>query len=412
MTAIDWQVIAVFDDGPDGATGFAYTKGLARRGLPELHIWARATHGADVDDRFVLSAHDTGMLLNRIGSEMLEGRLEPGDSTDLDVDEGLTRLTVTLTGPVRAASVDAYLLDEEQEVLACRWSIDRSRPTGSVSHRAVEATVDGVVQRSGMGAEYWCPHHRRVGPFEPVIALLRGAAREMAINRALIAGSAAYEKGAILGLAATLAHSCGRETAHDAACAMAAADADVVADIGAGDEFFVVEGFLAAVYSLWVVADLVLVEGAEHCWEDEEAGERSARAREFDLLAQSALFPLWAGCRIKEHPAIAGLASDPVDPEILGERWRGLDWRSMETAHDVFGGVARAGHGWPDEVTAAKDLLGPRLDRTARLTMEAIVARQFQYAAAVALHERLPGVDPRRVTRVLRRLRSARRRAA
>ncbi|MDQ3484411.1 MAG: DUF4262 domain-containing protein [Actinomycetota bacterium] len=40
-----WQVQAVFD--PDGEGGdFADTIGLHRRGLPELHLWARPSLGS------------------------------------------------------------------------------------------------------------------------------------------------------------------------------------------------------------------------------------------------------------------------------------------------------------------------------------------------------------------------------
>jgi hypothetical protein len=120
---IFWQVTAVFD--PDG-TGqdFAYTVGLGDRGLPELHMWARPTHGDDVGADFKLSHTDMGHLLNQFAAEWVAGDLHAGDSRPIEVDGGVTTLTFTVGDPVPKRELEAYMATEDT-VAPMRWSLSR-----------------------------------------------------------------------------------------------------------------------------------------------------------------------------------------------------------------------------------------------------------------------------------------------
>lgn len=123
-----WQVLGVFD--PDG-TGqdFAYTIGLAERGLPELHLTARPTHGDDPGVDWLLSMNDRCSILNEFAFDLIEGRLRLGAEFERLVDGDRTRLQFSVAGPLLPADVDAHQLDNDTPVWALRWSLHRE-PVG------------------------------------------------------------------------------------------------------------------------------------------------------------------------------------------------------------------------------------------------------------------------------------------
>lgn len=123
-----WKVQAVFD--PDGTGGdFAYTIGLADRGLSELHMWARPTHGDDVGADFLLSSRDLCGFLNEFAWEWLEGSLRPGDTRDVELDFGLSTASILVGQPVHPLEVEA-LGARSDAVIPLRWSLKR-QPRGS-----------------------------------------------------------------------------------------------------------------------------------------------------------------------------------------------------------------------------------------------------------------------------------------
>lgn len=127
--APEWRVMAVFD--PDGGgQDFAYTIGLAAKGHPELHVWARPTDGLDPGVDFKLSAEDCGHLLNRFSEELLSGDLVPGSTVHEDFDAGLTRAVFTLGEPVPPHQVEARLVSEGAAVIPIRWTLERP-PAGA-----------------------------------------------------------------------------------------------------------------------------------------------------------------------------------------------------------------------------------------------------------------------------------------
>lgn len=122
----DWQVIGVFD--PDG-TGqdFAYTNGLHRRGLPELHVWARPTDGFDPGGDFMLSARDCMHLLNMWADELITGTLTVGDTRIVTMDGGLTTGVFTASGPISRREAEAFTVpDEDVQVITFKWELRRS----------------------------------------------------------------------------------------------------------------------------------------------------------------------------------------------------------------------------------------------------------------------------------------------
>ncbi|VXC10018.1 hypothetical protein [Nocardioides sp. AX2bis] len=118
-----WMVNAIFD--PDGGgADFSYTEGLAARGHPELHIWARPTDGLDPGEDWHFSQRDTCVLLNRLAWRLVDGALQVGDRWEETYDGGLVTVRFELGGPVEAASVEAFGA-RDAPVLPVRWSLER-----------------------------------------------------------------------------------------------------------------------------------------------------------------------------------------------------------------------------------------------------------------------------------------------
>lgn len=143
-----WQVLAVFD--PDGGgADFAYTVGLAERGLPELHIWARPTDGLDPGEDWALSDRDRCGLLNEFAYELLGGRLHVGQRIEKEFDGGMVRVTFRVGDPVEPEVVDAFQVAPDTVVWPIRWALHRE-PAGELApvDESVAAAVRAEVGRA------------------------------------------------------------------------------------------------------------------------------------------------------------------------------------------------------------------------------------------------------------------------
>lgn len=118
-----WQVTGVFD--PDGTgSDFGYTEGLAERGLPELHLWARPTLGDDPGLDWKLSVRDTGQILNRLAWRLIDGELSVGDTWEQTFDEGFVTVRFSVHPPVGSDEVDAFGAGDAP-VLPIKWELAR-----------------------------------------------------------------------------------------------------------------------------------------------------------------------------------------------------------------------------------------------------------------------------------------------
>ena len=68
-----WMVQGVFDPDVTGRD-FSYTIGLHGLGLPELHLWASPTVGADPGDDWHFSMRDSRHILNELAFGVLDGK--------------------------------------------------------------------------------------------------------------------------------------------------------------------------------------------------------------------------------------------------------------------------------------------------------------------------------------------------
>lgn len=121
-----WQVMTIFD--PDGTGGdFAYTVGLATKGVPELHMWARPSLGDDPGDDWKFSLRDTGLILNELSWRLLDGELSVGDTWEEIYDAGLVTVRFRLDPAEPAEALEAFQAGDVP-VLPVRWSLHRPEP--------------------------------------------------------------------------------------------------------------------------------------------------------------------------------------------------------------------------------------------------------------------------------------------
>ncbi|KRF17025.1 hypothetical protein ASG90_06730 [Nocardioides sp. Soil797] len=134
-----WTVMSIFD--PDGQGGdFAYTVGLAERGLPELHMWARPTSGHDPGDDWKFSMRDSGQILNGLAWRLLDGELAVGDTWSEQYDANLVTADFRVDPPEPAESLEAYQAGDVS-VLPIRWSLERP-PAGPLLQMAADARAE------------------------------------------------------------------------------------------------------------------------------------------------------------------------------------------------------------------------------------------------------------------------------
>lgn len=121
---IDWIVRSVFATNDD-EVDFAYTIGLAAHGVPELHVWARPPVGDDPGADWRLSSNDQAATLNGAAHRLLDGDIGPGSTWVETLDGGLTEVAYEVVGPVEPASVDAFGVSDDAEVLTLQWELRR-----------------------------------------------------------------------------------------------------------------------------------------------------------------------------------------------------------------------------------------------------------------------------------------------
>lgn len=236
-----WTVTAVFD--PDG-TGqdFGYTIGLAKLGQPELHMWARPTHGTDPGADFKLSPRDIRAILNIHAEMLLNGELDPGSEFVRDLDAGMTEARITVGEAVHPREVDALGAQPGASVLPLRWELIREpegHPTpvspqvqGQIERLAIEWRR--VVEDLGGSVRPGRPdtrHTQRYGPWTPAIEAAREAIGIVGGDGEIswcidILADRTHEIGNSVAVAAALARRHGRCKAFDAATTVAFDDAD------------------------------------------------------------------------------------------------------------------------------------------------------------------------------------------
>ncbi len=197
-----WEIVDV-EDPAGGGQDYAHTVGLAARGLPEVHLWARPTDGDDPGEDWRLSHRDLASLLDDLGGLAVRGHLQPGTTLTEAMDGGLARVTFQVVPPRPAAEVGIELLPPDQAVTSLRWSLERPVPGRSSAAagrsrwvedrlRAVRsstaALADGIRGAGGrtpaVPAE-WRPPRARSGrqadrqPFGPLDELVLARAEQL-----------------------------------------------------------------------------------------------------------------------------------------------------------------------------------------------------------------------------------------
>jgi len=224
-----WQVQKVLFCEKHGGDGFAYTTGLASRGLHELHMWSRPTHGDDPGADFSLSGADLADILNRLAHEWVTGRLRAGDVREIRLDDGLTTAVITCGQAVDAGSLEAWGA-RPSLVTPLAWSLHRpprgepveimddARHAYEQEIRVVAARCDKRVAVSGALLPDGAVDFGVGQPYGPLSALVSVHARAVAgtpdvdlLVSSAYAAEAVRSPGALMGLMATLSRLSGRD---------------------------------------------------------------------------------------------------------------------------------------------------------------------------------------------------------
>lgn len=120
-----WQVQSVFDESGAGGD-FAYTVGLHRAGLPELHMWARPSLGDDPGHDWQLSSLDQCHILNALAGLMLDRQISVGSTLVREYDGGLATVTYRIDPVEDREALEAWGLPSGVDVLPVRWTLERS----------------------------------------------------------------------------------------------------------------------------------------------------------------------------------------------------------------------------------------------------------------------------------------------
>jgi hypothetical protein len=178
-----WTVQLVFD--PDGGgADFAYTIGLAHRGHPELHLWARPSLGDDPGLDWKLSPQDCGGVLNELAALLVLGDLEVGSTLRREYDGGLAVVEYRVDPPGDRQQLEAYGVPEGAAVLPVRWSLSRppigpALPLGELEVRRMTKRYDELAgrlsTRDGLPKGWELPDRpsfevgQRFGPLTPLV---------------------------------------------------------------------------------------------------------------------------------------------------------------------------------------------------------------------------------------------------
>lgn len=230
----------MFDPGGTGQD-FGYTVGLAKSGHPELHMWARPTHGTDPGADFKLSPQDICVILNVHAELLLRGELDPGSEFVRDLDAGMAEARITVGDAVHPHDVDALGVQRGAEVLPLRWELIREpegHPTPvspgvakqierlAIEWRTLVEDLGGSVRPGRPDTD----HTQRYGPWTPAIEAARDAIGIVGAIGELswcidILGDRSNEIGKSTAVAAALARRHGRSKAFEAAATAAHGDA-------------------------------------------------------------------------------------------------------------------------------------------------------------------------------------------
>jgi hypothetical protein len=142
-----WQVIGVLDHEGEGRE-FAYTVGLAERGLPELHVASRPSLGEDPGADWHFSISDLGGILNHVAWRLADGRLRTGDTWEDELDAGLVTVRFRLDPPQDGASLEAFQAGDAP-VHPVRWSLHRP-PEGAPTPMEPDALAQAAQELSGV----------------------------------------------------------------------------------------------------------------------------------------------------------------------------------------------------------------------------------------------------------------------
>lgn len=170
-----WMVQAVFDPDGDGAD-FAYTMGLADRGFPELHVYARPTEGDDPGADWKFSPQDCMRLLNDLAAMLVRGELGVGSTLRREYDGGLAVVDYRVDPPGDREQLEAFGAPPGADVLPVRWSLSRP-PVGAAvllsakSRQRARERYDALVERLEPGL--WVPSGWEL-PAEPSFEVDQG----------------------------------------------------------------------------------------------------------------------------------------------------------------------------------------------------------------------------------------------
>jgi hypothetical protein len=201
-----WTIHGVFDPAGGGAD-FAYTIGLASRGSPELHMWARPSLGDDPGHDWAFSLRDCTRILNELADLLLRGGLGVGSRLTRAYDGGLATVEFRVDPAEDPEALQAHGVEPSAQVLPVRWSL-RREPAGELSplgedaleeaHRAWAQLTVGLDRDRRAPAEWAVPRRasfgpeQRFGPLTPLV-IARGAQLLQAgaeVLGALLAGAA------------------------------------------------------------------------------------------------------------------------------------------------------------------------------------------------------------------------------
>lgn len=180
---IFWTVQYVFDPDAIGHD-FAYTIGLAARGLPELYIDS-APRQAQSDDPWKLSSRDCCYQLNRFARMLIDGEIVPLQPITEQYDGGTTTVLWTPGEPTDPMAVGAYGPTDAKSIIVIAAEIVPAviEPLSDLC-AADEATwrselarllLDGVPNRRGLkgfrlpspDASFTCT--QTYGPLTPLV---------------------------------------------------------------------------------------------------------------------------------------------------------------------------------------------------------------------------------------------------
>ncbi|MBJ8341076.1 hypothetical protein JGU71_19495 [Antrihabitans sp. YC3-6] len=239
---IFWKVQYVFDP-EDQTAAFAYTIGLADRGLPELQL-AAAPEQDPSDSPWILSSDDCAHQLNRFASMLVDGALAIGEPFSCTYDGGASTVIWTPGDPVPCDDVEAYGADSTAGIIPIRGRLQlpdvvplADLPAGTIplwrsEQAAILATV--VPNRRGLrgfrapraDASFEC--EQEFGPLTPIVEARAHAISQATpiiltdlLLRTLDAESTGVGPRLILGTAHTLAKLVGRHDAAEKAASLA-----------------------------------------------------------------------------------------------------------------------------------------------------------------------------------------------